>query len=132
MSKQNEGFSLIEIVISLLVLSGSIVVIFSGFNMSDKLNNYSIFETKAAYLAERELEILKSDLINKIRDNFPGTSDSRFQQQSGWKVKCVWTVPDKTNVVRLESSVTYQGMEFRLESFVYIPKIGEKSAVRAG
>lgn len=130
--RYNSGFSLIEIVLSLLILSGSIVVIFSGFDTSDKLNNYSIFETKAAFLAERELEILKSDLINKNRKNFPGTADSRFQQQPGWKVKCIWTVPDKTDVVRVVSSVTYKGMKFRLESFVFIPNIGAKSAFRTG
>ena len=129
---KNTGFSLIEIVISLLVLSGSIVIIFSGFNTSDKLNNYSAFEAKAAYLAERDLELLKADLLNKKRTNFPGAADSRFQQQAGWKVRVIWGMPDKTNVVRVISCVYHNNMKFKLDSFLYIPQIGVKSALRTG
>lgn len=122
------GFSLIEIVISLLIISGSIVVIFSGFDTSDRLNNYSAFESKATFLAERELELLKSDLLNKKRTQFPGTAKSRFKQQPGWEVKTIWTALDKTRVVRMISSVSHHGQDFKLESFLYLPITGANSA----
>lgn len=123
-----KGFSLIEIVMSLLILSGSIIVIFSGFDTSDKLNSYSSFESKATFLAERELELLKSDLLNKKRVEYPGTAESRFRLQRGWKVKTIWTSLDKTRVVRLISSVSHHGQDFKLESFLYLPIMGVKSA----
>jgi hypothetical protein len=73
-------------------------------------------------LAERELEILKSDLLSGKQANFPGKSDSRFRLKPGWKVKVAWTQPDKEQAIRLVSKAIRGQNEFSLESFLFLPK----------
>lgn len=122
-----KGFSLIEILVSLLVLSGAIATMFSGFETASQLNHYSNFESEAAFLAEREIEMLKSDLIKGRRKPGPASAASRFVHKPGFKISSVWSKPDANQTVRIQCSVNQLDRSFELESFVYLPDGGQDS-----
>lgn len=119
------GFSLIEILISLLVLSGAIATMFSGFDTSSQLNLYSAFESDAAFLAEREIEILKSDLLSGQRKPGPAAAAARFRSKAGIKINTVWTAPDEDGAIRMVCTVKQFDRIFKLESFLYLPQESE-------
>lgn len=123
---RTKGFSLIEILISLLVLSGSIVTMFSGFDTASKLDFHSAFESEAAFLAEREMEILKSDLLCGKRKSGPTSAESRFKHKPGWKMTTVWTAPDDTGALRIICTIKQLDRMFKIESFLYLPKEASK------
>ena len=120
-SKKN-GFSLIELIISLLVLAGGLSFIFSGFEVSAKLNNHAVFESEAAFLAEREIELAKSELLNgKLKAGKARQLPCRFRLKPGWKLITVLTTPDKDETVRLQVRVTHADRELQLESNLFLP-----------
>lgn len=120
-SKKN-GFSLIELIISLLVLTGALSVIFSGFEVSAKLNNHAVFESEAAYLAEREIELAKSELLNgNLKAGKARQLPCRFRLKPGWKLITILTTPDKDETVRLQVRVTHADRELQLESYLFLP-----------
>lgn len=115
------GFSLIEILISLLVLSGALTTMFSGFDTSSQLDMHAGFESEAAFLAERELELVKSDLI---AGRLPATAagrPGRFRGKPGWKIASTIAAPDEDGAVRIQISAKKAERLFQLESFVYVP-----------
>lgn len=120
------AFSLLEILITLLVLSGSIVIMFSGFDTAAKLDMYAGFESEAAVLAERELELFKSELLQGHIRVAAGSFNSRFRLKSGWKVTSVMADADADDAVRLICSVSKGDRQFKLESFVFVPEAGGK------
>ncbi|MGM0598749.1 MAG: type IV pilus modification PilV family protein [Candidatus Rifleibacteriota bacterium] len=122
LSESNKkGFSLAEILISMLVLSGAISTMFIGFDTSSNLDNYSRFSTESAYLAEREMELLKSDLLNGKQPPGPANSGSRFSLKPGWGLKTIWTAPDETETIRINCVVKKGEQQFKLETFLYLP-----------
>ena len=117
-----KGFSLIEIVLSLLILSTSLAIIFSGFEITASLNNHARFESEAAFLAEREMELAKSDLLNgNLIVNKVKKLESRFRLKPGWKLLTLIIPPDEDNAVRLQVRVTHTDRELQLESFLFLP-----------
>jgi prepilin-type N-terminal cleavage/methylation domain-containing protein len=120
--QHRKGFSLIEILISLLVLSGAIATMFSGFDTSNQLSLYSAFEAEAAFLAEREIELLKSDLLSGQRKPGPAAAPSRFRQKPGMKVNTVWTSADEEGAIRMFCTVSQLDRTFKVESFLYLPQ----------
>lgn len=125
MMLNHRGFSLIEILISLLVLSGAIATMFSGFETSTQLNHYSSFESNAAFLAEREVELLKADLLSGQRKPGPASTDSRFRHKPGVKINTVWTATDEDRALRIICTVTQFDRIYKLESFLYLPAESE-------
>jgi len=120
--KNKKGFSLIEILISLLVLSGAIATMFSGFDTSNQLSLYSAFEAEAAFLAERELELLKADLLSGQRKPGPAAAPSRFRHKPGVEVNTAWTSADNEGAIRMFCTVSQFDRSFKVESFLYLPK----------
>lgn len=121
-NSKKHGFSLIEILLSLFVLAGSLTAIFSGFEVSAKINNHAVFESEAAFLAEREIELAKSELLKgNLKANKARRLKSRFKLKPGWKLVTLLTPPDADNTVRLQVRVTNQDRELQLESFLYLP-----------
>lgn len=116
------GFSLIEILISLLIVSGAIVTIFSGFDTAAQLSSHSAFESEAALIAERELELLKAEFISDRITHSPGRIGTRFPQKPGWKVNTAWAAHDEFRAIRILCTVEQQDRTFKLESFVYQPE----------
>ncbi len=120
-----QGFTLMELLLSLLVLSSSLAIIFSGFEVSEKLNKHSVFESEAAYLAEREIELAKSELLNgNLKAEKVKKLDCRFRLKPGWKLFTLLTPPDADDAVRLQVRVINADREFQLESFLFLPKNG--------
>jgi prepilin-type N-terminal cleavage/methylation domain-containing protein len=118
-----QGLSLIEILISLLILSGSLAFIFSGFDISSKLTNHATFESEAAFLAEREIELTKSELLNgNIKILKARQLPCRFRLKPGWKLITIMTQPDIYDTVRLQVRVSHSDRELQLESFLYLPQ----------
>ncbi len=116
------GFSLIEILISLLVLSGALATMFSGFESSGMLDMQASFESEAAFMAERELELVKSDLIaGRLRPVAAGRP-GRFKMKPGWKIATVIAGSDAEGAVRIQVSANKSGRVYQLESFVYVPE----------
>ncbi|GAB4273993.1 MAG: hypothetical protein Kow0029_14030 [Candidatus Rifleibacteriota bacterium] len=94
---------------------------FSGFDRSSQLDYYSAFESEAAFLAEREIELLKADLLDgKIKPG-PAAANSRLPHKKGWKITTVWTDLDQNRALRIVCSVNQSDKTFKLESFLYIP-----------
>ena len=121
MIRAKNGFSLIEILVSLLIVSGAIAIMFNGFEMSFRLSSYANFETYASLIAEREIEILKSDLLgNKIR-HAPGHRENRFSNKPGFSARTVWSDIDEHKTVRIICTVSQKENTFKLESFLYYP-----------
>lgn len=120
------GFSLLEILITLLVLSGSVVIMFSGFDTAAQLDMFASFESEAAFLAEREIELLKSELLQGHIKPAAGSMKSRFRLKPGWKIASVMSDIDKEDSVRLICSVSNGDRLFQLESFIYVPTAGAK------
>lgn len=120
------GFSLLEILITLLVLSGSVVIMFSGFDTAAQLDMFASFESEAAFLAEREIELLKSELLQSHIKPAAGSMKSRFRLKPGWKIASVMADIDKEDSVRLICSVSNGDRLFQLESFIYVPTAGAK------
>lgn len=120
-----DGFTLIEILISLLVLSGALTTMFSGFDSSSRLDLHADFESEAAYLAEREMELLKSEMLSgKIKPG-PAAVKGRFRYKAGWKVYSVVTAADQTGTVRIISNVKKNDRQLKLESFLFLPERSE-------
>jgi len=120
------AFSLLEILITLLVLSGSVVIMFSGFDTAAQLDMFASFESEAAFLAEREIELLKSELLQGRIKPVAGSLPSRFRLKPGWKIACVKADIDNESCVRLICSVSSGDRLFQLESFIYVPEAGVK------
>ncbi|PKL50445.1 MAG: hypothetical protein CVV42_02825 [Candidatus Riflebacteria bacterium HGW-Riflebacteria-2] len=120
------AFSLLEILITLLVLSGSIVIMFSGFDKAAQLDMFASFESEAAFLAEREIELLKSELLQGRIKPAAGSLPSRFRLKPGWKLSCITSATDSKEDVRLICFVSKGDRQFQLESFVFVPDAGAK------
>ncbi len=112
------GFSLVEILLALIIMAGSVISIMRGFEVQESLEHQARFETMAALYAERELELLKSDLLGGRRPQGPRGSAGRFKLPGGWKSRLIWTAPDEDNVCRLIVRITRSGETFACESFV--------------
>ena len=120
---KKNGFSLIELIISLFVLTGALSIIFSGFEVSAKLNSHAIFESEAAFLAEREIELAKSELLNgNLKAGKARQLPCRFRLKPGWKLITLLTTPDKDDTVRLQVRVTHADRELQLESYLFLPE----------
>ncbi|HNV69614.1 MAG TPA: prepilin-type N-terminal cleavage/methylation domain-containing protein [Candidatus Ozemobacteraceae bacterium] len=55
---QRRGLSLVEILLALIIMAGSVVSILRGLEVQESLEHQARFETQAALYAERELELL--------------------------------------------------------------------------
>ncbi len=124
-SAGRQAFSLLEILITLLVLSGSVVIMFTGFDTAAQLDMFASFESEAAFLAEREIELLKSELLQGRIKPAVGSIKSRFRLKPGWKLASVMAA-DTEEAVRLICSVSKGDRLFQLESFVFVPGSGAK------
>jgi len=117
-----KAFSLVEILLSLLVLSGSIVSLMAGIQIAQELNKKSKFEEAAAFYAEREMEMLKCDLLSGKIPPRSGKNRGRFRLPGGWKNEIFRSAPGETGVMRLVSKVSFGKDSFTLESFLYVPQ----------
>ncbi|MBQ3644928.1 MAG: prepilin-type N-terminal cleavage/methylation domain-containing protein [Candidatus Riflebacteria bacterium] len=125
---KRHGFSLIEILISLFVLAGSLSVIFSGFEVSAKLNSHAGFESEAAFLAEREIELTKSELLNgNLKAEKVRKIPCRFRLKPGWKLTTLLTTQAPEDTIRLQVRVTHSDRELQLESFLFLPNLEVKN-----
>ena len=120
------GFSLIEILISLLVISGALTTMFSGFETSGQLDMHAAFESEAAFMAERELELIKSDLLAGRLPAKAAGQPGRFRSKPGWKIATTVAAPDADNAVRLQVTARKGERVFQLESFVFVPPQEQK------
>lgn len=126
------GFSLVEILLALIIMTGSVIAILRGFEVQESLAQQARFETMAALYAERELELLKSDLLGGRRPQGPRGSAGRFKLPGGWKSRLIWTAPDEDNTCRLIVRITRSGETFACESFVAIPPGAKEPPRRTG
>ena len=74
---RQKGFTIIELVISIFILSVAIVGIFSAFSMMVLLTNNASDRLTAAYLAQEGVEIIRN-----IRDN--NWIDSGYYPDTSW------------------------------------------------
>lgn len=123
----SQGFTLLEILVSMLVVAGSLTLMFSGFDAAGRLDSFAEFESEASFLAEREIELLKSELINGQKKPISSFFRSRFKLKPGWSMNCVTVMADLEKVVRLICSVAHRDRNYRLESFIYVPEVVAKS-----
>lgn len=114
------GFSLAEILLSLLIMSGTITTLFQGLQISHTLNRQSAFEEQAAYFAERELEMLKTDLLEQRLQPTGKESRGRFRLPAGWSTTLTWSTPDEFLVTKLACTIQHTDNRFSLESFLFL------------
>jgi type II secretory pathway pseudopilin PulG len=120
-SRHSGGFSLVEILLSLLILAGTLVTIMSGIQVSHELSQQARFEENAAFFAEREMEMLKSDLLAGRAKLTPGLSHGRFRLPAGWQTKLTWNQPDHIGILKIACQVMYQQSRVNIESHLYLP-----------
>lgn len=118
------GFTLVEILLSLLILSGAINILFSGLQAAETLDRQAGSEQRAAVTAERELEILKTDLLGGRRP-FQGSARGRFRLPAGWKSRVLWAPHEHEGTIRLVARVLKPGVDVQLESFLFLPALLE-------
>jgi|GEM_PF-2868730 len=124
---QGRGFSLLEILLSLLIVSGALVPIFGGLQVSNDLENYCRFEEKAIFMAEREMELLKTDLLSGARPLGTHSAKGRFAAPRGWSSIIIWSPQPPEGSVRLESKVSKGKDSVKLESFLFVPISGKSN-----
>lgn len=115
------GFSLVEILISVLVVGGILTIMYSGFKTSNDLLLQASFESEAAFLAEREVEYIKSELVDGAIKPEKSLLKSRFQTKAEWKVSSSIAPDEIPGICKILTNIESQNKKFTLESFIYIP-----------
>ncbi|HOT27409.1 MAG TPA: prepilin-type N-terminal cleavage/methylation domain-containing protein [Candidatus Ozemobacteraceae bacterium] len=123
MTKTN-GFSLPEILLALLVMSGALVSLMGGLRGAEALERRAAFEERAAAYAEREIELLKNDLQAGLRPGGPAHSRGRFRLPGGWKTSLAWTPQPGEPSIRLACTVESGDNRLAVESFLFLPESG--------
>lgn len=117
------GFSLLEVLLSLVIVSGALVILLRGIETGARLTAQSHFEAWSATYAEREMELLKSDLLTGRRSaQVGGRSSGRFRLPAGWRTTIAWTALDELFTTRLCIIVKQQRLSFQLESHLFLPE----------
>lgn len=124
------GFSLIEILLSLLILSGTLVTLLGGFQVALELDKHAQFEEMAAYFAEREMEIAKCDLLSGKAVPDTATRAGRFRLPKGWGSWLSCAPLDEFSVSKILCRVARGSETLTLESFLYCPEKPGVSGVR--
>ncbi|RCK80221.1 MAG: hypothetical protein OZSIB_3403 [Candidatus Ozemobacter sibiricus] len=123
------GFTLIEILLSLLVMAGSIGLYFTGMQAAELLDRQARGEDRAARVAERELELLKNDLLAARRPP-QGVARGRFRLPPGWQTRLRWAPLAEEGTVRLAARVTQRaGVDLQVESFLFLPSLTAPAAL---
>ncbi len=115
------GFTLFEVLVSLLILGGSLAGITGGFFAAEQLDRQARFEERAAFFAEREIELLKTDLVGGRRSPAKGAADGRFRLPGGWKSRILWEARQDEDSVRVIARVRKGDESFVLDSFLFLP-----------
>jgi type II secretory pathway pseudopilin PulG len=115
------GFTLLEIIISMLVLGGVLTIMFSGFNISKTLFAQALFESEAAFIAEREMEYLKSELLSGLTIKKSISLKNKFQLKAPWAISTLIEPDTADNCYKIHIKVNKQEQSFALESFIYSP-----------
>lgn len=121
--KSPRGFSLLEIILSLLILSGCITALIGGFNQADNVFSFARFEFEASMLAEREIELLKTELLmgrRKVADVI-NESDGRFRVPGGFRTRLSWEPTETEGLLKLGCTITRGSSELVIESFLFGP-----------
>lgn len=118
------GFTLIEILLSLLLMAGAISIYFTGLQAAERLDQQAFQESRAAQIAERELELLKNDLLAGRRP-FKGVARGRFRLPAGWKSRIRWApLLEEYGTTRLVARVWQpNGADLKVESFLFMPSL---------
>ena len=85
--KEERGYTLIEVMVAIVVLTIAIIPMISMFDMSLKVATKGSDYDKARALANLKLEEAKSLPFSDVKDNFPvagSTPNGSGQYQSGW------------------------------------------------
>ncbi|NLI76415.1 MAG: hypothetical protein GX442_08240 [Candidatus Riflebacteria bacterium] len=114
------GFTLLEILLSLLVMAGSMGLFFSGLQTAETLDRQAGSEERAARAGEREIELLKNDLVAGRRPR-EGAARGRFRLPAGWKSVIRWAPLADEESVRLCARVLKPGVDVQVESFLFLP-----------
>jgi len=118
------GFSLLEILLSLLILSGALTGLMSGLRSAELLDRRAVFEERAAVYAEREMELLKNDLQAGRRTGGPAQARGRFRLPGGWKTRLSWAPQPMESSIRLACTVESGADHLAIESFLFFPDAG--------
>jgi prepilin-type N-terminal cleavage/methylation domain-containing protein len=124
---KGRGFTLLEIVVSMLVLGGILTIMFSGFSISKDLFNQALFESEAAFIAEREMEYLKGELLGGMVIKKPISTKNKFQLKKPWTVSTSIEADQLVNCYKIHIKVEKQEQTFALESFIYSPTHEEQN-----
>lgn len=121
------GFTLFEIIISMVVLGGVLTIMFSGFSISNKLFSQTSFESEASLIAEREMEYLKSELLSGFSTNKKTNITNKFKLEIPWELSSLIEPDSIDNCYRISVKVKKQEQSFLLSSFIYSPTKEEKN-----
>jgi len=117
----SKGFSLLEVLLSLLILAGSVLGIMKGLDIAQAMDAHSRFEHLAAVFGERELELLKTDLLRGTLAAGPASMTGRIKLPPGWAAKLVWTPNASESTIRLKATVINGETNVQFSSFLYVP-----------
>ncbi len=105
MKPNNKAFSLIEVLISIAILSTSLIVVLKAFSFSAKATGISLDFTKAVFLAEDKIQELEFSLKN----NLIGKDTAKNKGKEGkFEWKYVITSKPEFNLFTLDFEVAWK------------------------
>ncbi len=101
---KSKGFTLLEVLITLIILSISLLALAGLMAMTTKNNSYGSHVTEAATLAQDKLEEIRTTLWSKIPE---GTSQDTKVSSTGIRYSRVWEVVRTGNLKTVTITVNW-------------------------
>ena len=118
---RQKAFTLVEILVSIMIVGSILTVMYSGFDISKQQQMQADFESEASIIAEREMEYIKSELIDrKVKPKF-AKRHGNFNVPKGWQVLLTLGEYSTDKTIRITVETTKKNNRFKLNSYVYIP-----------
>lgn len=121
---RRNAFTLIETLVSIMIVGGILTVMFSGFDVSKQQQMQADFESEAAFIAEREMEYIKSELLEGKIKTKASKRSGNFKVPTGWSVTLNLGEYTQDKTMKISVETVKNNNRFILSSYVYIPESG--------
>ncbi len=121
---RHKAFTLVETLVSIMIVGSILTVMYSGFDISKQQQMQADFESEASIISEREMEYIKSELIDgKIKPKSTKKNGS-FKVPAGWQVTSTLGEYSSDKTMKITVETSKNNNKFMLSSYIYIPNNG--------